>query len=67
MKKQNAKVENEVKVEKETNVENMSMFDLMKCIEHNTKKIERLSMKIDKLQNLNEELKSQLKTMIEEI
>ena len=43
------------------------MFDLMKMIDHNTKKVERLTMKIDKLQNLNEELKAQLKTMIEEI
>lgn len=61
MKKNEAK-NTEAKVEKK-----MSMFDLMKMIDHNTKKVERLSMKIDKLQNLNEDLKTQLKTMIEEI
>ena len=55
--------------EKETtmNTNNLSIFDLMKMIDHNTKKIARMSQKIDKLQNMNEDLKTQLKTMIEEI
>ena len=60
--KKNDNKNNEVKAEKM-----MSMFDLMKMIDNNTRKIERYSMKIDKLNNLNIELKSQLKTMIEKI
>lgn len=55
-------VKNENKKEKE-----VSMFDLMKMIDNNTRKIERYNMKIDKLNNLNIELKSKLKTMIENI
>lgn len=59
---------NEVKNETNNNEEKqMSMFDLMKMIDHNTKKIARLSMKMDKLTNLNEELKGKLKSMIENI
>lgn len=45
----------------------LSMFELMKMIEHNTKKIAGLSAKIDRLQNINEELKEQLKSKIENI
>ena len=62
---------NEVKntEEKEVIVETneLSMFELMKMIEHNTKKIAGLSAKIDRLQNINEELKEQLKSKIENI
>lgn len=62
---------NEVKntEEKEVVVETneLSMFELMKMIEHNTKMIAKLSMKIDRLQNLNSELKEQLKSKIENI
>lgn len=62
---------NEVKnpEEKEVIVETneLSMFELMKVIEHNTKKIAGLSAKIDRLQNINEELKEQLKSKIENI
>lgn len=55
--------------EKEVIVETneLSMFELMKMIEHNTKKIAGLSVKIDRLQNINEELKEQLKSKIENI
>lgn len=55
--------------EKEVIVETneLSMFELMKMIEHNTKKIAGLSAKIDRLQNINEELKEQLKSKIENI
>ena len=45
----------------------LSMFELMKMIEHNTKKIAGLSAKIDRLQNINEELKEQLKSKIENL
>lgn len=59
---------NEVKntEEKEVIVETneLSMFELMKMIDHNTKKIAGLSAKIDRLQNINEELKEQLKSKI---
>ena len=62
---------NEVKntEEKEVIVETneLSMFELMKMIDHNTKKIAGLSAKIDRLQNINEELKEQLKSKIENI
>lgn len=55
--------------EKETtmNANNLSIFELMKMIDHNTKKIARMSQKIDKLQNMNEDLKTQLKSKIENI
>ena len=55
--------------EKETtmNTNNLSIFELMKMIDHNTKKIARMSQKIDKLQNMNEDLKTQLKSKIENI
>lgn len=62
---------NEVKnrEEKETTMktDNLSIFELMKMIDHNTKKIARMSQKIDKLQNINEDLKTQLKSKIETI
>ena len=62
---------NEVKnrEEKETTMktDNLSIFELMKMIDHNTKKISRMSQKIDKLQNINEDLKTQLKSKIETI
>ena len=55
--------------EKEVIVETneLSIFELMKMIKHNTKKIAGLSVKIDRLQNINEELKEQLKSKIENI
>lgn len=69
--KKNTNNTNETKntEEKETTMktDNLSMFELMKMIDHNTKKIARLSMKMDKLTNLNEELKGKLKSMIENI
>ena len=64
MKKNSAK-DNEVVVNNE--VEGMSMFELMKVIEHNNKKIAGLSMKIDRLQNINKELKEELKKKIDSI
>lgn len=71
MKKSNTK-NNEVKneeVKKEVVMEKheLSLFELMKMIDHNTKKIAGLSMKIDRLQNANNELKEQLKSKIENI
>ena len=71
MKKKNTNNTNEVNnnEEKETtmNTNNLSIFELMKMIDHNTKKIARMSQKIDKLQNMNEDLKTQLKSKIENI
>lgn len=71
MKKNTNTNTNEVKntEEKENTMEtdNLSMFDLMKMIDHNTKKIARLSQKMDKLQNANEDLKKMLKSKIETI
>ena len=58
---------NKMSNEAETETKTVSMFSLMKMIDSNTSKIERFSMKIDKLNNLNAELKSQLKSMIEKI
>lgn len=69
--KKNTNNTNETKntEEKETTMkaDNLSMLELMKMIDHNTKKIARLSQKIDRLQNINEDLKTQLKSKIENI
>lgn len=60
-------VQNNEEKENKMKTDNLSMFDLMKMIDHNTKKIARLSQKMDKLQNANEDLKKMLKSKIENI
>lgn len=66
-KKNTNEVKNEEVKDTSAKNDNLTMFELMKMIDHNTKKIARLSQKIDRLQNINEDLKTQLKSKIETI
>lgn len=68
MKKSTNNNTNEVKNEEvKSEKKELSMRDIIRMIDHNTKMISRLSQKIDRLQNVNEDLKTQLKSKIENI
>lgn len=68
MKKSTNTNTNEVKNEEvKSEKKELSMRDIIRMIDHNSKMISRLSQKIDRIQNVNEDLKTQLKSKIENI